>query len=268
MNDAAANQKYIEANGLSIYYEEYGQGEPLVLLHGGTVTGDFNWNVPGITPVLAEHYHVFLPDSRGHGKTNNPAGKLSYAMMADDMAAFIQALGLEKPIIGGWSDGAQIALELGMRYPELTKGLIIGAAWYRFTDQYIELLENWGMTEKVNFEEAEKTPFFTNFIETWKNLHGEDHWREMVQECAKMFWTPLDYTAADFQKVDVPALVLLGDRDQAIPVEVGFEMYQMFPKGELSIVPNGEHNIPWASPQMFSQLVLDFCGRCHVDGDE
>ena len=108
----AQDGHYVEANGLKIYYEEYGSGEPLVLIHGGTVNSSM-WETQ--VPVFAQHFRVITPDSRGHGRTDNPRGELSYRLMAEDAAAFIKALGLTKPLICGYSDGGQITLEIGMR---------------------------------------------------------------------------------------------------------------------------------------------------------
>jgi pimeloyl-ACP methyl ester carboxylesterase len=77
-----SSQHYVQANGLNIYYEVYGAGPPLILIHGGLGTGQ-DWQMQAET--LAEQFQVFLPDSRGHGRTDNPAGSLSYHIMADDL---------------------------------------------------------------------------------------------------------------------------------------------------------------------------------------
>ena len=92
---------YVCANGLNIYYEQHGSGEPLLLLHGGT--GTCRWWDAHVA-LLAEHFQVFALDSRGHGKTDNPTGKFSYHAMGDDVAAFIQKLHLEQPLLVGFSD--------------------------------------------------------------------------------------------------------------------------------------------------------------------
>jgi pimeloyl-ACP methyl ester carboxylesterase len=112
----AATGKYVEANGLRMYYEVYGEGEPLLLIHGGTATSR-SWE--SHLPAFAEHFRVFAPDSRGHGRTDNPADELGYLLMADDVAALIEALGLQRPLVLGYSDGGQISLELAIRYPGL-----------------------------------------------------------------------------------------------------------------------------------------------------
>ena len=97
---------YVRANGLEIYYEEHGRGEePLILVHGGLITGMTNWG-PSI-PDFEEHFRIIVPDSRGHGRTENPTGEeFSYRLMAEDVAAFARALGLDAPLICGYSDGA------------------------------------------------------------------------------------------------------------------------------------------------------------------
>jgi pimeloyl-ACP methyl ester carboxylesterase len=103
------------------------------LIHGGVVNSE-SWQ-PYLA-AFAEHYRVITPDSRGHGRTVNPSGTMSYRLLADDMAAFVQALDLHKPLIFGYSDGGQIALEIGMRYPDVAQALVVGAAWFKFTDSY------------------------------------------------------------------------------------------------------------------------------------
>ena len=120
---------HIEANGLRVYYEVHGEGEPLLLIHGGTATSQ-SW--ASHFPAFTEHFQVFAPDSRGHGRTDNPTGELDYRLMADDVAALVSALGLRRPFVLGYSDGGQIALELGMRYPELARALVLGGTQFSY----------------------------------------------------------------------------------------------------------------------------------------
>ena len=126
---------YIEANGIRVYYEVYGEGEPLLLIHGGTATSRA-W--ASHLPAFTEHFRVFTPDSRGHGRTDNPTGELDYRVMADDVAALVSVLGLQRPLVLGYSDGGQIALELGMRYPGLARALVLGGAQFGFSEAYLE----------------------------------------------------------------------------------------------------------------------------------
>jgi pimeloyl-ACP methyl ester carboxylesterase len=119
----------VEVNGTTLYYEEHGGGAPLILIHGGLASGS-QWEP--VVSQLANGFRVITPDSRGHGRSTNPAGELSYAVIADDIVALIAALGLQQPVVGGWSDGGQVTLELGARHPGAAKALIVGAAYPDF----------------------------------------------------------------------------------------------------------------------------------------
>ena len=126
--------RYVQANGLDIYYQDDGpsDGRPMLLIHGGILTSS-SWR-PYVA-AFAEHYRVIAPDSRGHGRTNNPAGgSLSFGLLAEDMVALVQALDLQKPLIIGYSDGGQVALEIGMRYSGLPGALVIGGAYVELTE--------------------------------------------------------------------------------------------------------------------------------------
>jgi pimeloyl-ACP methyl ester carboxylesterase len=119
----------IDVNGAALYYEEHGEGAPLLLIHGG-LSSSAQWEP--VVPELAGGFRVITPDSRGHGRSTNPPEELSYALIADDVAALIAALGLRGPVVGGWSDGGQVTLELGARHPEIAGALIVGAAYPDF----------------------------------------------------------------------------------------------------------------------------------------
>jgi pimeloyl-ACP methyl ester carboxylesterase len=116
----------IEVHGATLYCEERGTGTPVVLIHGGLVSSAM-WG-----PVLAhlrDDFGVITPDSRGHGRSTIQSGGLSFPQIADDVAALISKLGLVRPVVGGYSDGGQVVLELGARHPDVAGALIVGAAY-------------------------------------------------------------------------------------------------------------------------------------------
>ena len=259
---AASTQqgKYVQANGLDMYFEESGSGRPLLLLHGGTRTLSM-WRP--YLPLFAKHFRVITPDSRGHGRTNNPTGKLSYSLMADDIAAFIQSLGLNKPLICGKSDGGQIALEIGINYPNLATALVIGAAWYKFSETYVTFLkvspaESPGV---VNIERAQKE--YPAWVEVLKTEHARvddpEYWKTLLRQISTLWWTPLNYTPQDFQKITAPTLILMGDRDETVPVEQAVDMYHLIPNAELAILPNATHD--GTVSELSMSIVLDFLVR-------
>ncbi len=143
-------------------------------------------------PALAQHYRVLVPDSRGQGRTNNPAGKLAYGQMADDVAGFIAALGLQRPLVMGYSDGAQIALELGLRHPGLARALVLGGVVTRPTQQYLDALEVMGFSKPglIDVEQFERVhPEFFALIKTaHAHVYGPEYWRSFLPQIAKLWW--------------------------------------------------------------------------------
>lgn len=250
----STQQDSVQANGLNIYYEMYGVGEPLILLHGGTLTSRmWEHHIPAFT----QHFQVIALDSRGHGKTDNPTQEFSYQAMADDVAAFIQALGLNKPLICGYSDGGQIALELGMHYPGLARALVISGAWYKFSASYLNWCKEFGLEDPgvVNVEYiARERPQLVSLWGEWHAPRGPDYWQTLLSQLSTTWLTPLNYTTEDFSKIIVPTLILVGDRDALVPVEEAVEMYRLIGQAELAIGPNTPHSFP----ELFTQLALDF----------
>jgi pimeloyl-ACP methyl ester carboxylesterase len=252
--------QYVQANGLNVYYEEYGNGQPLILLHGGTETSE-TWQ-PFLSS-LVPHFRVITPDSRAHGRTNNPNGELSYQLMADDVVAFIEALHLTQPLVFGYSDGGQIALEIGMRYPGLTTALVVGAAWYEFSETYINFLKTSGFESPgvVDFEKLQSVaPEWVSFLKTAHiRTDDSDYWQTLLTRISSMWWTPLNYTAEDFHKITAPTLILVGDRDGLIELKQAVDMYHLIPNAELAVLPNTTHVS--AVNELSMNIVLDFLMR-------
>jgi pimeloyl-ACP methyl ester carboxylesterase len=253
---------HIEANELKIYYEAYGEGEPLLLIHGGTATSQ-SW--ASHLPAFTERFRVFAPDSRGHGRTDNPTGDLGYRVMADDVAALIGALGLQRPLVLGYSDGGQIALELGIRYPGLARALVLGGTQFRFSEAYLEAVrELWGIAEgeevdpeKLGREQPELVSFLS---EAHGHVYGPEYWKTYVKQIASLWLTPLHYTSEDLTKIADPVLILVGDRDGACTEEAP-ELFRLLPNAELAVAPGSDHSFIEAKAGLFDALALDFLVR-------
>jgi pimeloyl-ACP methyl ester carboxylesterase len=250
----------VAANGLDMFYLEAGQGPALVLLHGGTGTSSY-WSEQ--LPVLAQHFHVFAPDSRAHGQTDNPDGSLSYPMMADDVASFIDALELEQPLVAGYSDGGQIALELGLRHPTLPCALVIGGASYTFGADYFAELRSWGFSGPGRVDVAQmQFPGF-DWAEWVRHQHVRDddptYWRTLLDQISKLWYSVGDYSAEELGTITAPTLVFIGDRDAMNPLEQNVKMYRLLPRGEIFVVPNATHFS--AAADIVNPVVLDFLLR-------
>ena len=259
MNLNLRNDRYISANGINIYYQEGGTGPSLILLHGGIDTHKF-WN-PFI-PKFSEHFRVITPDSRGHGRTINTADKLGYKLMADDLAAFIQELNLERPHIFGYSDGGQAALDFGMHYPDMAAALVIGGVWYRFSMEYQNALKKAGFEGpgEVNFGKIDKNSP-PGWIDRMRAAHpnpDSDYYQKLLKDISGMWWTPLDYQPEDFMKINLPTLILMAENDEMIPLPEAREMAELIPGAELAVISEATHNdiVKDGSPAL--DIVLNF----------
>jgi pimeloyl-ACP methyl ester carboxylesterase len=254
----------IDVNGTKLSYEEHGNGTPLMLIHGG-LASSAAWEP--LIPELTDGFRVITPDSRGHGRSTNPAGQLSYARIADDVAALIASLGLIRPVVGGWSDGGQATLELAARHPGVAGALIVGAAYPDFAgtglrDAHRTLL---GADEAgvPNLEQLDaQLGDDAGVIKSW-HPGGPQQWRALVQQTAPMW---LDYAGLardELRTIETPALVLAGDRDELIPLDLSTALYQALPHGELAICPQADHGGPMTPERaaVFAALIRDFARR-------
>lgn len=239
---------------------EAGEGQPLVLLHGGTLTSD-SWS--DLLPGFAERYHTVAPDSRGHGRTANPTGKLSYPLMADDAAGLIRALGLRDPLIMGYSDGAQIALELALRHPGLAPALVIAGASYRFGSRYFDCIKGWGFPSAGTADIQQMLRAAPDWVEHLRRVHvgdgDPDYWQELLRQISHLWYSVQDYGLDQLRAISSPVLVYLGDRDEQTEVEQAVEMYNAIPQAELAIVPNANHFV--AAQELNNRVVTNFLQR-------
>ena len=146
MNDPAVD-RFADLRGLSFHYREYGEGgRPLVLLHG-VASNSRVWLI--VAPLLARRFRVFALDQRGHGESAKPDGGYDFPTVTDDIAAFVETLGLERPVIVGHSWGGNVALQYAATYPDSAAGIVL------VDGGYIELASRPGMTwERTEVEMA------------------------------------------------------------------------------------------------------------------
>lgn len=246
--------KTIRAGDLEVHYLEAGSGTPLILLHGGTATTE-SWG--DWLPQLAAKYRVIAPDTRGHGRTNNPAGRLGYDQFADDTAALITALGLELPLIVGYSDGGQAALEFGLRHPGVASGLVLGGTVSRPTPAYIDGLTGWGFPAPGEVDTAKLAEVWGDHFEWIKRTHRD--WTEFLRQISRLWLTLPEYSDAQVASIDVPTLVVMGDRDHMGGPEEALRLFRPLPKGELAILPGLGHEA--METELFRTVVEGFLER-------
>jgi pimeloyl-ACP methyl ester carboxylesterase len=182
--------------------------------------------------------------------------------MADDIAALIQLLKLERPYICGWSDGGHVALETGIRHSEIIGGLIVGGVEIKREVEYYEMLPNMGLlgAGEVDIEKIEENA--PEWVDSLKMQHvGDEQWQSLLHQISHLSYAPLEYPVEQLRSLTAPTLIALGDRDQFVPVSHALQLYQSIPHSELAIIPGADHSISRENPLMFSQLIFEFFSR-------
>ena len=264
-----ARGQRVHANGIDIHYLDQGEGEPLVLLHGGMVSTNPIWTgVPiayaGHMDTLAEHFRVIAPDTRGCGKTVHTGGPISFDLLADDVAALIDALGLERPLIAGFSEGAITATILGIRHPDAVRAIVNHAGFDAFDPENTEARRDDApdprrQPRRDRARPGRRRPRVRGLradapdVRAAQARPGQRSGRGTLADIPAPLLGPHHpapgYTYADLAKITVPTLILAGDRDDFCTVEQAVTAYRQLPDGELAILPGHGHYIPPAAIQ-------------------
>jgi pimeloyl-ACP methyl ester carboxylesterase len=249
--------KYANVNGIKMYYEIHGSGNPLVLLHGGgsTIYTSFG----RILPELAKSHQVIAIELQAHGHTGDRNAPETFKQDADDVAELVRQLNIPKADILGFSNGGHTTLELAIRHPDQVRRIIVASAFYKrdgvpagfwqgfakatlndmpkiYRDEYL----------KINHDSAMLQNMFNKDVQRMKNFK--------------------DWTEEDIRSIQAPALIVSGDHDVATP-EHTVAMYRMLPHSRLAILPGahgqymGEAMFPDPNnklPELFVAMVDEF----------
>ena len=222
---------YAPVHGLRMYYEIHGTGRPLVLLHGGgsTISTTFG----KVLPTLAKTRRVIAVELQGHGHTADIDRPLTFEQDADDVAALLRQLGIARADIFGFSNGGNVALEMGIRHPELVHKLIVASAFFRSDGIYPAVRES--------FKHA--TP--DNMPAVLRDAYNAEapHPEHLPVLVAKLMTRLLDFKdvpPATLRAISAPTLVMLGDADIIRP-EHAAEMAHLLPHSQLAIFPSSGH---------------------------
>jgi pimeloyl-ACP methyl ester carboxylesterase len=226
-----AKSGHAPVNGISMYYEIHGSapGTPLVLLHGGGSSIDVTYG--RILPYLAHERTVIGVDEQAHGKTGDRDAPLRFDTSAEDVAALLGALRIERADVMGFSNGAEVALRLTLRHPNLVRKLIFASS---ITKKSGAAPQFWGFMDKATFADMPQ-PLKDAFLrdnpdpQKLRTMHDKD--LERMQHF-------VDTTDDEVRRVSAPTLVLQGDHD--VPtLEHGLELTRLFPDARLMILPGG-----------------------------
>ncbi|MGE3590545.1 MAG: alpha/beta fold hydrolase [Ilumatobacteraceae bacterium] len=266
-SDALAQRgvRSVRANGIDIAYVDVGDGPPLVLLHGALASTGPAWSGSANAHVdhleaLAEHFRVIAPDTRGSGATRHPGGPATFDVLAEDVIALTGVLGLDRPSIAGFSEGGATATLVGLRRPDLVRGVINHGGIDYFDAQHMarqieqQFRPLFGGRPGATRADPDATERTFNSIPTmastfatmqtdYDSAQGQGHWRTYLAQFFDRTTTGVGHTTDDLAALTVPTLLIVGDRDMFCPVEVTCAAYRVLPAGELAVMPNTGHEI-------------------------
>jgi pimeloyl-ACP methyl ester carboxylesterase len=236
-----------EANGIKVHFAIYGQGSPVIFLHGGLANTDYWGNQ---VPAVAAHHTVILMDSRGHGRSTRDARPYGYDLMADDVVALMGVLKIPKADIVGWSDGGILGIDLAMRHKDRV-GKVFAFAANTVTS---------GVVEGV-----EKNPTFAAYIDRAGHEYAEHsatpkEYDAFVDQISKMWADQPNWTDDQLKAIDTPILVVDGDHDEAIKRAHTEYIAATIPHAGLLILPNVSHFAFLQDPDQFNFAILHFLG--------
>ena len=263
--DAQGSGRYVDVNGISLWVATHGSGRPLILLHGGLMSGE---TFGPVLPALAARHQVLTVDLQGHGRTADVDRPLDLGLMADDIAALIDHLGLDRPDVVGFSLGGGVATMTAIRHPDKVGRLVSLSANIRRSAIYPEMLTQQGQVSGAVADSLMGTPMY----ELYERVapRPEDFPR-LLDKVGELMAKDFDFTE-EVRGLQVPTLVAAADADMAPPshyVEVfglldggqrdGGWMGEGRPTGghALAIIPGTTHYDVGASP-LFAAVVLDF----------
>jgi pimeloyl-ACP methyl ester carboxylesterase len=231
--DPSVRAGYAEVNGLRMYYEVHGGGgHPLVLVHGGgsTIQTSFGAVLPG----LARTRQVIAVETQGHGHTADIDRPLSFAQDADDVAALLRELGIGSADVFGYSNGANVAMEMGIRHPALVRRLVVASTVIRNDGLQPGILESFFQPASPESMPPELRAAYLAAAPRPQDLPA------LVDKLMARMRGFADMEADAVRSIRAPTLVLTGDADVGRP-EHAVEMFRLLPNAQLAILPGTDH---------------------------
>jgi pimeloyl-ACP methyl ester carboxylesterase len=257
---AQAKTGYAQANGVKMYYEVHGSGQPLVLLHGAFNT--INTAFAQLIPELSKTRQIIAVELQGHGRTADIDRPFSFESMADDVAALLKQLKIDSADVFGYSMGGGVAQQIAIRHPSIVRRLIITSSVYKY--------EGWTQETRsilpiLTPEMFETTPIKTEYD---KLAPDPKHWKEFINKMKKFVTTPYDFGADKVRRIKSPTMIITGDGDGVLP-EHAVEMYRLrgggymidfgpIPAAQLAIFPGSSHISVMMQTQWLVSMITPF----------
>ncbi|RUX10498.1 alpha/beta hydrolase [Mesorhizobium sp. M8A.F.Ca.ET.059.01.1.1] len=247
---AASDEGHVEHEGARIWYATFGAGFPVILLHGGLGhSGNWGFQVPSL---VERGYQVVTIDSRGHGRSTRDERPYKYELMASDVLAVMDRLQLNKAIAVGWSDGACVALILGMKAADRIAGVFFfGCNMDPSGTKDFEaspVIERCFSRHKKDYAELSATP---------------DQFDAFVKAVGLMMKSEPNYGTVELGEIRVPVAVVQSEHDEFIKDEHATYLARSIPGSELVMLPEVSHFAPLQRPDQFNRVLLAFLAELH-----
>lgn len=238
-------------DGAELYYEVHGTGEPLLLLHGGGGAG-VNWKLVFDFDDPPVDYRLVVPDLRGHGRSTNPSGRVTFRQLADDVIALLDHLAIEQACMIGVSMGAKTLLHVASRHPRRVRRMVLVSAAPYFPERTRAAMRRAAA--------APKTDGDWEFMRRW-HARGNDQIIALWSMAAALAddYEDLSFTPPRLGAITAPTLIVHGDRDWLYPTSLAIELHTGIANSYLWVVPNGGHGpIFGAMARPFAETALEF----------
>jgi len=239
---------YAQLGNVRTWYDELGEGEPLVLLHPGGGGVDSRAFGPTL-PALAARFRAFAPDRRGHGRTADVPGPITFDLMAQDTVHFLERVVGSSAHVLGYSDGATVGLFVAQRRPDLVSRLVLVAGVFHHD----------GWLPGV-IDPNKKPPDFLAESYAKVSPDGAAHYEVVVEKLARMHAVEPALTTADLSRITCRTLVMQGDDDE-VSLEHALALYRALPNAELAVIPGTSHGLLVEKPELCNNVILEFL--CH-----
>jgi pimeloyl-ACP methyl ester carboxylesterase len=234
---------YVQLGEVRTWYDEHGDGPPLVLLHPGGA--DARAWAPNVGP-LAVHFHVYTPERRGHGRTPDVKGPITYELMAQDTIAFLEQVVGGPAHLMGHSAGANVALLVALRRPDLARRVVlISGVFHR---------DGW-IPEVIDPDHEPHEALARGYVEL--SPDGADHFQVVAAKLKRMDFEEPTLQAADLCGLPNRTLVMVAD-DEEVMLEHTVEMYRSLPDADLAIIPGTSHGLLHEKPGLCNVTIVEF----------
>lgn len=234
--------KFAEINGAKIYYEEYGKGEPLLLIHGN---GGNIESMGNQIDYFKSKYRVIVADNRGQGKSELKTDSLTYVQITKDIEGLVNQLKLDSISIIGWSDGGIVGLQMGISGKSKIKKIVAMGANLRPDSTAVN---SWATKDVENMKKR--------IVSKIKEKDTSENWNLQKQLAGLLVDQP-NIVTKDLSKIKAKVLIIAGDKD-IIKNEHSVEIFENIPKAQLCIMPGETHFAPASNPEVFNALVNKF----------